>query len=110
MRILDYFRTKRTLWLRVAMLTDELEETREECADLADERDLLTQQLAQAERERDNAWRTLAAEKKRPAPAPMPTTDAGLRAELRQERERSAALEARLDMLQRANMRRDVPV
>ncbi|MEU3162925.1 hypothetical protein [Streptosporangium sp. NPDC006930] len=108
MRILDYFRTTKKLRLHVTMITDELEEVRDECAELADERDRLAADLAQAVRERDGVWRALAVEETRPLAA-VPA-DAKERAELRRERERADALAQRLQTLQIANMRRDLPV
>ena len=108
MSILDYFRTKKTLRLCVTQLSDELEEVREECADLADERDRLVAALAQVTKERDGVWRALAVEETRPLAA-VPA-DAKERAELRRERERADALAQRLQTLQLANMRHDIPL
>lgn len=110
--IRDWFRTTKAiaagldvLRTRLTDLVELLEEAREECVDVASERDGALERLAQAERERDEAWRLLAGEETRPIPALTP----GHRAEIARERARADALESRLAVLQRANMRLDVP-
>lgn len=108
MRILDYFRTTKRLRLEFDFLHDEIREVREECASLAGQRDQLLVDLAQVTRERDGVWRALATEETRPIPA-VPA-DAKEAAAVRRERERADALARRVETLQIANMRRDVPV
>ncbi|MGS2641705.1 hypothetical protein [Streptosporangium sp. G12] len=108
MSILDWFRTTASLSREFDLLREEIREVREECASLTGQRDQLLVDLAQAERERDGVWRALALEETRPLPA-VPA-DAKERAEVRRERERADALAARLQTLQVANMRHDIPV